>query len=159
MAFPQAASPPVVKGQFQVFVRGFPAGYWTNAKVPRGKPKKTSVQPAGTAAPQHFPSGLVEFDELELKGFLGTDGGFNAAITKWLGECANARTGRASVSPQAAKRDVTVVQYDTDGREIHEWLCVGAFITDPGNVDLESGDEKKVEAELKLSVDRVDPIR
>lgn len=159
MAFPQAASPPVVKGQFQVFVRGFPAGYWTKAKVPRGKPKRTSVQPAGTAAPQHFPSGLVEFDDLELEGFLGTDGGFNAAITKWLGECANARTGRASVPPQAAKRDVTVVEYDTDGREIHEWLCVGAFITDPGSVDLESGDEKKVEAALKLSVDRVDPVR
>lgn len=160
MAFPQAsATAPLVRGQFGVFVDGFSAGWWTHAKVPRGKVKATEVQPAGTAAPQKFPSGMMSFEDLELKGYLGTDGGFNRAVTTWMNQCANARTGRATVAPQAAKRDVTVIEYDTDGREVHEWLCVGCFITDPGSVDLESGDEKKVEAELKLSVDRTDSIR
>lgn len=157
--YPQAAAPPLFRGKFQVFLQGFPLGYFKGAKIPTPKVKAGSVQPAGTAAPVKFPSGQVEFDDLELKAYQGTDGLLAAAITLWLKQCADARTGRALVPPQAAKRDVTIVQYDTDGREVHEWLCVGAFPLDTGGIELESGDEKPVERDMKISVDRVDQVR
>ena len=159
MAFPTQAGAPLVGGNFGVFVRGFNVGYFEKVKIPSAKPKKTTVQPAGNAAPSHFPTGLVEYDEAEVDGYQGTDGSLEASIQAWLTDCANAETGVASKVPEAAKRPVTVVQYDTNGAEIHEWLLVGAFPTDTGGIELAGGDEKKVTRAMKLSVDRVKPVR
>ncbi len=159
MFFPQVAVPPIIKGKFKVLVLGFPLGYFTATKIPRGKPKSTSVHPAGLAAPVKFPTGQIEYEDLELKGYQGTDGLLDAAITTWVKQCADARTGVATLPPQAAKRDIVVIEYDTNGVEIHEWVCVGCFPTDPGSIELEGGDEKPVMMDMKFSVDRVDKIR
>lgn len=159
MAQMHRGGPPLVKGQFGVFVDGFTLGYWTKAKIPSMKVKKTSVQEAGAPVAKHYPSGLAEFDDLELSSYMGTDGALTDDLEAWLKACVDPRTGRTTLDPESARKDITVVQYDTDGTEIEEWRCHGGFPIDLGAIELEAGDEKKVYRDSKFSVDWVEKVR
>lgn len=160
MAFPTQGGAPLVKGQFGIFMRGFPAGYFTKAKIPTAKIKETTVHPAGTTAPIAFPSGIVErFEDAEFDYYQGTDGAIDGVIETWVKQCANVRTGKTSVTPQEAKRPVRVVQYDTNGDEKAEWLMTGCFIKEPGALEFEGGSSDASNRTLKLSVDYCEKTR
>lgn len=152
--------PVTAKGNFSVSVRGFILGYWKTAKIPETKIKKTTITPAGAGGPTHFPSGLQDgYDDAEFTHYQDTAGQMEAAVRIWLKQCADIRTGRATVKPLAAKRDATVQQHDIDGTVIHEWTLIGTFPTSSGGIELEGGDENAVEKALKLSVDDVIQVR
>lgn len=152
------AAAPLVKGKFGVFVAGFPVGYFLDAKVPSVKSKPTEVQPAGSPAPVKYPSGMAEsVENAEFTYYQGVDGQIDAAVRDWLGQCVSF-TG-ATIPAEDAKRDVTVMQYDATDAEVHEWRLLGAFVLDPGGVELESGSADAVKRKLVLSVDWVEQVR
>lgn len=160
MAFPQQGGAPLVKGQFGLFIRGFPAGYFLKAKIPTAKVKEVVVHPAGTTAPIAYPTGIVErFEDVELDYYQGTNGAIDAAIETWLRKCANVRTGKTSVTPQEAKQPARLVQYDTNGDECAEWLMTGCFVKEPGALEFEGGSSDSSTRTLKLSVDYVEKVR
>ena len=109
MSAPTLASSPLVKNAFAVSIAGFPAGYFTSAKIPQAKVKKTEVHPAGSPVAIKVPSGLAEIEDMEIKGFQGTDGALDRSIAEWSQQCAGVnRLGRATAKPLDAKRVVTV---------------------------------------------------
>lgn len=160
MSSPVVASPPAVRGQFAVYIAGFPVGYFTQVKIPSRKVKVTKVFPAGSPVELKFPSGLAEVEDAEVKGFQGTDGALDRAVEQWMQQCAGInRAGRTTAVPLAAKRIVTVQQLDTTGAPLFEHKLHGAFLIDDGGTELEGGDEKPVMRDMKLSVDWVERTR
>ena len=159
MSAPTLASSPLVKNAFAGFIAGFPAGYFTSAKIPQAKVKKTEVHPAGSPVAIKVPSGLAEIEDMEIKGFQGTDGALDRSITEWSQQCAGVnRLGRATAKPLDAKRVVTVEQYDGDGTVVHRWKAHGAFLLEGGAIELEGGDENPAMRDMKLSVDWVEQV-
>lgn len=159
MSVPNQGGAVLAKGNFIVIVAGFPIGYFKAAKIPQAKIGRTEVKQAGAAVSRKYPSGMLEFDDAEFTMFQSSDGLTDAAVKAWLAQCANPKTGKASVPPQGAKRDVTVQQTDTDGSIVHEWILRGAFPLEAGDLDLEAGSSDPVERTLKLSVDFVEQLR
>lgn len=156
---PTVASPPIAKNNFQVFIAGFPTGYFTEVKLPRAKIKKMEVHPAGSPVAMKFPSGVAEFDDLEIKGFQGTDGALDRSILEWEQQCAGInRAGVATAKPADARRVVTVEQYDADGAAVHRYKAHGCFLLEGGAIELAGGDEKPVVRDMKLSVDWVEQV-
>lgn len=153
--------PPVVSGQFQVFGADLPLGWCAKVKIPIGKNKPTKAQSAGNAVETKFPSGIVEFDDLELELFHAADQSAVDWLLAWQAQCANpASTGAAGTgtTPAAAKRVLTVAEMDGASNTVAEWRCVGCFPLDLGSLDHEAGKEDAVKLTLKFSVDRVEKV-
>jgi hypothetical protein len=159
MALPNQGGPVLNKAQFRVSVSGFPLGYWKSAKIPQPKVKMTKVKEAGAAHERKYPAGIAEYDDAEFTGFQDTGGQMEASIRAWLAQCVNPRTGRTTVAPAAALRDVRVDQCDTDGRVVHEWVLHGCFPLETGDLELDAQDENPVERKLKLAVTWTEGIR
>jgi hypothetical protein len=148
--------PPLVQAHFKIFAEGLSDGWCTKAKVPQPKPMKTEVQSAGSAQKTKFPSGLSEYDDMEISLILGDDGHVGQWLATWLAQHTNAETGQTGVVPEAVKRTITVQQLKVDGvTVVHEHECIGCFLVDPGSIDLEAGKADGVMRDLKLSVDYV----
>lgn len=160
MSFPVQGGAPIVEGKFGVFILGFPVGYFLTAKIPSMKVKKTEVQSAGTAFVTKFPSGIFEnVDDAEFEFYQGVNGQIDDAVDAWLRQGADARLQGASVPPEAAKRDVTVIQYDSDNTELHEWTLHGGFVVEGGPVELKNGSSDPSKRKLVVSIDWVESTR
>jgi hypothetical protein len=152
--------PVLTKGNYRVSINGFPVGYWKDAKIPTIKHKSTVVPQAGANIPRQQPSGMAEKPEdAEFTAYQGTDGLMETAIRNWFLQCLNLRTGRASGPPQAAFRDVTVEQFDIDGRVVHEWRLRQCFPLETGGLEFAPQDEAPVERKLKLAVNIPEQVR
>ena len=152
--------PPAVQAQFKVISEGLPAAYCTKATVPRAKPSLTDVQPAGVAQKIRFPSGLAEYDDLEMTMIIDAAGSVDAWTDAWLKQLTSPETGQTGVAPEAAKRVVTVQQLSADGETvIAEYQCNGCILKEPGNVRLEGGKPDAVTVDMKFSVDYTTKVR
>jgi ribonucleotide reductase alpha subunit len=71
----------------------------------------------------------------------------------WRRQCINTQTGKTSATPEAAKRELSVVIYDLDGTEKETWKLSGCFPTDLGKLELEAGKEDALTPDMKFSLD------
>lgn len=151
--------PAAVSGMYQLFATGLPLGACKKAKIPLAKIKATKMQSAGNSHETKYPSGIAEFDDLELGLFHAADGTSIDWLLQWQEECVNLKSTGAQgtgTTPEAAKRTLTVEQYDGSGNLVAAWRCIGCFPVDLGSLDHEGGKEDAVELDLKFSVDRVE---
>lgn len=160
MAYAQPG-PPVVSGQFQLFADALALGTAKAVKIPLAKIQPTEVQAAGNAHKTKYPSGVAEFDDLEVTLFHAADRSAIEWLLVWQSECVNLQsTGSAGTgtTPAAAKRNLNVQEYDGANNLVMEWRCVGCFPKEMGSLDHESGKADAVELSLKFSVDRVERV-
>ena len=150
--------PPLVSGRFQLFGEGMPLGWCKKVSVPLGKIKRTTVQAAGNAMPTHYPSGMGEIEELDVSMFEAADGTVRQYLQTWRKQCINTQTGKTSATPEAAKRELSVVIYDLDGTEKETWKLSGCFPTDLGKLELEAGKEDALVPEMKFSLDSAELV-
>ena len=160
MEFQTTAEPGLNKGKFNVYFAGNGnfVGAWTEVKIPTMKAKVLKVQPAGQSTETKYPTGLAEVDDIELTRYLPTDGQVDKSVRDWFAERFNPK-GRTAKAPADVKRDITIILADTDGTEIHEYLCRGCFVVETGGIELKGGEAEPVTATTKISVDFVEQIR
>lgn len=152
----QPPGPPVVSGQFQLFATGLALGFAKSVKIPIGKPKPTKMQSAGNPFEIKYPSGMIEFDDLEVKLFHVAGQESMNWLLAWRDRCVSLVSGATGTTPDAAKEAITVQEMDGGGNVVAEWKCTGCFPVDLGALDHEAGKEDAVELDLKFSVDKVD---
>lgn len=149
--------PPVVSGQFEIIAEGLPATAANKVKVPQLKALETSMGSAGAPLKVNYPSGLGEIDGmLEVEAFDLADNSTREWILDWMRLCVNQQTGRTGISPEAAKRSITVISKDGGGNEVSRSTCVGCFPIEPGAIEHEALKPDAVMLSMKFKVDRVD---